>query len=354
MLSDRVTRYTQAEAPLKLARKKEKRRVAAIGIDIGGTKTLFALLGEDFEVLAEEKLRSQPEKGGLKAFDRGMAKALKELLREAERRRLKVKVVGAGVAGRIDMRRGVVLKAPNLPFLDGFELGKRLERLTGANAFVANDVHTGLYGEYRLGAARKARHVIGVWLGTGVGGAAIFDGRLYLGADGIAGDLGNYLVNLVDGPDAPRKEVLDNVASRSAIAGDAAVLAARQRAPRLRKMAGTDVKDIKSGDIADAIRLGDKAIEKLVRSRAAVLGAALSNFVDFLNPELVVLGGGLVVAMPQLIRREVGKSIAAHATQKASRSVKVVVAKLGDHAGTLGAAVFASDMFSGKPPIELR
>jgi glucokinase len=336
-------------------RKEEKRTRAAIGIDIGGTKSLFALLDEDFEVLAEEKLPSQPEKGGLRAFERGMKDALRSLLRAARRRGLVVKVVGAGCAGRINMREGIVRHAPNLEFLAGYALRARLERLTGANVFVANDVLTGLYGEHRLGAARRARHVIGVWLGTGVGGALILEGRPYLGAGGIAGDLGNYVLHTVDtDQDAPRKEVLDNVASRPAIAGDAAVLAAKQRAPRLRKLIGTDVRDIKSGDLAEAIRQGDKDVERLVRSRAAMLGAALSNLVDFLNPEMVVIGGGLVSAMPQLLRREIGKAIKAHASVRAARAVNVVVAKLGDHAGTIGAAALAVDMFSKAPPIELR
>jgi glucokinase len=147
--------------------------------------------------------------------------------------------------------------------------------------------------------------------------------------------------------------VLDNVVSRTAIAGDAAVLAAKQRAPRLNRMAGSDVKEIKSGDIADAIRSGDKAVEKLVKSRAAVLGAALSNLVDFINPDMVVLGGGLVVAMPALLKHEIAKSIKAHATQKTSRVLKVAVAKLGDHAGTIGAAVLAYDVAKGMRPIDL-
>jgi glucokinase len=334
--------------------KEGKRRKAAIGIDIGGTKSLYALLDEDFEVIAEEKLRSHPDQGGLKGFERGMKKAIGALMREASRRKLEVRVAGVGCAGRIDMRKGVVSKAPNLAFLNGHPLGERVARLTGARAFVANDVHIGLYGEHRLGVARKARNVIGVWLGTGVGGALIIDGKLHLGSSGVAGDIGNYVLHAVDAaPDAPRKETIDNIASRTALAGDAAVLAAKRRAPHLKMRAGTDVLDIKSGDIAEAIRRGDKAVERLVKSRAAVLGAALSNLVDFLNPDMVVLGGGLVVAMPGLLRREIAKSIKAHATQKAARVVKVTVSKLGDHAGTIGAAVLAWDMASGDPPIDL-
>ena len=328
---------------------------AYIGIDVGGTKSLFGLFDHRFEVLAQEKFRSHPEKGGARAFTAALESAMKKLLRVARKRGLKIKVVGVGCAGDIDMKRGTVRHSPNLAFLDGYSFRDRLERLTGAQVFVGHDVQTALYGEFRLGAAKKGRHVIGVWLGTGVGGALIIDGRLHLGASGIAGDIGNYLLHSVDvSIDAPRKDVLDNVASRPAIAGAAATLAAKHRAPSLRKFSGTDVIDIKAGDLADAIRNGDKAIEKLVRSRANLIGTALSNLVDFLNPDLIVLGGGLAEAMPVLFRSEVRKSIDAHSSPKAAKAVKVVGSKLNDHAGTVGAALLALDMFAGKEPIDLK
>ena len=173
-----------------------------------------------------------------------------------------------------------------------------------------------------------------------MGGALIVDGRLHLGASGIAGDIGNYLLHSVDvSTESPRKDVLDNVASRPAIAGEAATLAAKHRAPSLRKIAGTDVSDIKASDLAEAIRKGDKAIEKLVRSRANVIGTALSNLVDFLNPDLDRARRRPLEAMPAICRSEVRKSIDAHASPKAAKAVKVVVAKLDDHAGTVGAAL---------------
>jgi glucokinase len=327
---------------------------AAIGIDIGGTKSLYALFDERFEVLAEEKLRSHPKKGGLRAFEKAHVRAVKALLREAKRLGLKVQVVGAGVAGRVDLREGVIEFAPSLTFLDGYPLRRRLTKITGARVFVCNDVHAGLYGEFQLGAARGARHVIGVWIGTGVGGALIVDGRLHLGAVGMAGDIGNYILHPVDiGHDGRRKEVLDGVCSRTAIAGDAAALAAKRWASKLRKIAGTDVRDITSGSLAKAIRAGDKAVEDLVRSRAAILGTVISNLVDFLNPDMVVLGGGLVEAMPQLLRREIERSVKAHASARAARAVAVKTAKLQAHAGTTGAAMLARDMHTGHPPIEV-
>jgi len=334
--------------------KDKKRKRAAIGIDIGGTKSLYALFDEDFEVIAEEKLPTHPDEGGIRVFDRGMAKAVRSLMRAADRRGLRVRHVGAGVAGEIDMRRGVVRQSPNLTFLDGYAFRERLEKLTGAKVLVVNDVLAGLYGEHRLGAARGTRHAIGVFIGTGVGGALIIDGRLHLGASGIAGDIGNYLLHTVDTTqDASRKEVLDNVASRTAIAGDAAALVAKRKAPKLRANVGSDVKNIKSGDIAEAIRAGDEAVEKLVRSRIAIVGVAVSNLVDFINPDVVVLGGGLVEAMPGLIRREVEKALKVHASKRAGKAVKVVVAKLLKHAGTTGAAKLAVDFFSGERALDL-
>ena len=334
--------------------KAAKRGRAAIGIDIGGTKSLYALFDERFEVLAEEKLRSHPKKGGLRAFERGHVRAIRALLREAKRLGLKVDVVGAGIAGRVNLGEGVVDHAPSLGFLDGYPLRRRLTTLTGARTFVCNDVHCGLYGEFRRGAALGARHVIGVWIGTGVGGAVIIDGRLHLGASGMAGDIGNYILHPVDiGRDSRRKEVLDSVASRTAIAGDAAALAAKRWASKLRKIAGTDVRDITSGSLAKAIRAGDKAVEELLRSRASILGAVISNLVDFLNPDMVVLGGGLVEALPQLLRREIERSVKAHAAPRSARAVTVRTARLHDHAGTTGAAMLAYDMHTGHPPIEI-
>lgn len=334
---------------------KSAKKHAYIGIDVGGTKSLFALFNYRFEVLAQEKFRSHPEKGGAKVFTAMLESTIRKLMRVARKAGIKVKFVGVGCAGDIDMKHGAVRHSPNLGFLDGYPFRDRLEKLTGAKVFVGHDVQTALYGEYRLGAAKKGRHVIGVWLGTGVGGALIIDGRLYLGAGGVAGDLGNYLLHSVDvSIDAPRKDVLDNVASRPAIAGAAATLAAGHRAPSLRKLTGTDVTDIKAADLAKAIKKGDKAIEKLVRSRANVIGTALSNLVDFLNPDTIVLGGGLSEAMPVLFRSEVRKSIDAHASPKAAKAVRVVGSKLDQHAGTAGAAKLAIDMFSSMPPIDLK
>jgi len=329
-----------------------KKRNAYIGIDIGGTKSLFALFDEKFARIAEVKQMTHAAKGGRGAFRTMVRESVGELLQVAKRHRKVVAAIGVGCAGIVEPGSGTIRVSPNAAFLRGFSFAETLAPLTDARVCVLNDVQAGLYGELELGAARKARHVIGIFIGTGIGGALAIDGRIYTGAGGVAGDIGNYLLHAM-GPLAGslREGVLDDVASRTAIAGDAAVLAAKRWAPKLRAIAGTDVTAIKSTHLARAIEGGDKAVEKLVRSRARVVGIALSNLVDFLNPQVLVLGGGLVEAMPSLIRNEVRKGIEAHATPVAFKDLKVRVAKLGDHAVTTGAAHLAADVISGRAPM---
>jgi len=324
-----------------------------IGIDIGGSKTLFALFDDKFEVVEEIKVKTQPEKGE-KAFTDRLTENVNTLLDKAKRKDLALVGVGVGCAGLVDPAKGTMKFSPNIPFLKGYPFATRLSKLTGANVAVANDVQAGLWGEFRLGAAQGRKHVIGIFIGTGIGGALIVDGQLYLGTGGLAGNIGNYLMHPVGGGTGSEREgILDDIASRTAIAGAAATLAYKQWAPALFKDVGADVARIKSGNIAAAIEKGDKKIEELVKSRARIVGIALSNMVDFLNPDMVVLGGGLVEAMPALILKEVRAGIDENATPEARDALEVVVAKLKGHAVTTGAAKLAFDTFlsSGSKPM---
>ena len=136
---------------------------------------------------------------------------------------------------------------------------------------------------------------------------------------------------------------MDTIASRAAIAGEAAALAIKRKAPHLLDSVGTDVKKITSTALADAIEQGDADVEELVRNRAGILGIVLSNMVDFLNPEMIVLGGGLVDAMPDIITQEVAAGIKSHATREAQQGLQIVASQLKSHAVATGAAKLAVD-----------
>jgi glucokinase len=327
------------------------RRRGALGVDIGGTKSLFALFDEDYAVVEAIKLKTNPDKGR-KAFTEALTEAIEQLVEKAHEANLVLAGVGAGVAGQVDVAAGAMATCPNVPFLAGYPFCERLSALAGVEAILVNDVQAGLYAEHQLGVARGRKHVLGVFIGTGIGGALIIDGKLHTGASGHAGDIGHYLLHAI-GPltGSQREGVLDDVASRTGIAGDAATLALKQWAPHLLEHAGTDVARITSGDLARAIEAGDEALEELVRSRARTVGIALSNFVDFINPDMIVLGGGLVEAMPELELEEIRAGIERHSAPEAFAAVTLAVASLGDHAVTTGAAKLAVDMLLAAPPL---
>jgi glucokinase len=132
-----------------------------------------------------------------------------------------------------------------------------------------------------------------------------------------------------------------------AIAAEAALAVARQKAPYLAKKAGTDIRLIKSGAIAKAIRAGDRSIEELLRRKARLVGQVMANLVNILNPDIIVLGGGVVEAMPTLILKEAERAMRERSLGPLSKHVKVAAAKLGDHSIVMGAAKRAWDKFHG-------
>jgi len=312
---------------------------------VGGTKTLFVLFDKRFRAVDEIKVKTHDSRNS-EDFAGVIAESLKILAKKAKRTGLALQGIGIGCAGSLT-REGNIKESLNIPFLKGFSFRSVISKEIGTNVTLLNDVDAGLYGEHQLGAAKGRRNIIGIFVGTGIGGALIIDGKLYRGANSTAGNIGHYFVF----PAGPRNDfeadsTLNDVASGTAIAGAAATLAARKLAPHLLKLSGTDVQNVTNDILAEAIAKGDQWIEKLVRSRCHILGIILSNLVDFLNPEMIVLGGGLTKAMPAIVRAEVEAGIRAHSTSDATKNLEVVVAKLKDRAVAAGAAKFATQPYN--------
>ena len=327
-----------------------RRERAVIGIDVGGSKTLFALFDETFKVVEQIKIKT-PLDEGEKGFSKALLEGAEALARKAAKKDYTLIGVGVGCAGELDRVSGVLKCSPNIPFIKNYPIGAKITKATGVDTFVDNDVHMGLYGEHQLGAAKGLKHVIGVFFGTGIGAAVIIDGKLHLGASGCAGEIGHYLISpmgVLSGWE--RHGLLDDFVSRNAMAGEAAALAAKQWAPHLFDLAGSDAGKIRASTLAKAIRLGDKHIEDMVRGRARMAGIALSNFVDFLNPEMVVLGGGLADTMPALFLKEVGEGIRRNTVPAVRDAVRIAVSKLKDLSVAAGAAKMARDRLIAEIP----
>lgn len=312
------------------------RKKYAIGIDLGGTKMLIALLRGE-RVIARLKFRVKVDEGEKYLFDT-LIEGVKGVLKEGRILLKEIEGVGVGCPGLIT-DKGVVMTSPNIPFLEGIALAGRIHKKLGVKVYVENDVNTGLLGEHRFGAAAGFSNVVGIFMGTGIGGALILDNKLYRGATGAAGEVGHLLMDVM-GPlcGCGRRGCLEAMAGRLALASDAVALMARQQAPHLWKDTEGNFSKIKSSALAQAIQEGDHFVETLVRSSARLVGVAMANIVNLLNPNLIVLGGGLVEAMPDLIVEEAKEAMREHVMLSLVKTIEVLPAKLGDDAIIMGAA----------------
>src|SRR2546430_10131560 len=237
----------------------------ALGIDIGGTKTLCILVDRHFKVLKTEKFKTAAD--GSQQFRTDLLRTLWAFRDYGASKKFKLLGVGVGLAGSVDQKTGRIKSAPNLLCLEGFPIERQIEKALKTKAYSGNDVQLGICAEHKLGVAGGCAHVLGVFFGTGVGGAAIINGDLYAGASGMGGQVGAVLAQPVGGPKAALSHgFLDRIASKAAIAGEALVMAVKEWAPYLNKKVGTDLSKITWGMLRKAIEHGDERIEEMLRA----------------------------------------------------------------------------------------
>ncbi|HVP91396.1 MAG TPA: ROK family protein [Terriglobales bacterium] len=321
---------------------KDSAKAYWLGFDLGGTKMMAAVFGQDFKVVASLRNKTKGVEGTVEVLER-IQGTIADALREAGLEPSDLGGIGVGCPGPLDLDRGVILQAPNLSWHD-VPLKETLEKRFKCPTVIANDVDAGTYGEFRFGAGRGARCVLGVFPGTGIGGGCVYEGRIIRGRTGSCMEIGHVRVQ-AEGRlcGCGQRGCLESVASRLAISAEAAAAAYRGEAPALQRLAGTDLAEIKSGTLAKSIKAGDTAVEVIVRNAARHLGSGVANVVNLLAPDIVVLGGGLVEAMPDIVLGEARKTICGQAMKAFTRDLKIVAAELGDNATAMGAAALAAD-----------
>lgn len=314
------------------------RRPAAVGIDVGGTKTLCVLVDKHFRQLDQAKFKTASE-GGRNRFTRKLTETVRALVDGAHKRGFDVVGLGIACAGTVDPNNIEIKTSPNLLALENYPIGKYLRKLINVKMTIGNDVQIGIYAEHELGEAKGCDHVLGVFFGTGVGGAAIINKQLYAGACGFGGQVGALVAQPVGGPEAALSHgIIDRIASKSAIAGEALVMALKNWAPYLHKKVDADLSKITWGMLESAIEHGDHRIEEMLRARMRVVGIALSNVVNFMNPDMLILGGGLVSQMTKLVVGEIEAGLREYLTPEVGKVLQVKPAKLGSDAVAIGAA----------------
>ncbi|OGV62360.1 MAG: transcriptional regulator [Lentisphaerae bacterium RIFOXYB12_FULL_65_16] len=316
-----------------------------IGFDLGGTKMMATLYDAKFTPIGRARKKTRPHEGLERGMER-IVKTIHEALQEAKVDAQGLAGIGIGTPGPLDLDRGVILATPNLGWKN-VNLKGTLEKTFGCPAVVLNDVDAGVYGEFRFGAGRGARCVVGIFPGTGIGGGCVYEGKIIRGRTNSVLEIGHMQV-MPQGPlcGCGRRGCLEAVSSRLAISTAAAAAAYRGEAPTLLANVGMDLSNIGSNALAASVQGGDKAVEKIIRLAAQWYGVAAGNIVNLLGPDVIVLGGGLVAAMPKLIRDEVEKAARDRVMPSFADIYQIVVAELGDDANSLGAAAWAHTLIT--------
>ena len=311
-----------------------------LGIDLGGTKILAEVFDADWNVIGSKKRKTKVELGREECLER-LLKTGRQAVEDAGIDPDALGGVGIGCPGVLNLQTGVLVRAPNLGW-ENVPVRDLLSDTFGCPAAVANDVDAGTYGEATRGAGRDARCVMGVFPGTGVGGGLVVAGEIHTGRVWSCMEIGHIQV-VPDGPrcGCGRRGCLEAVTGRLALSAAASTAALRGQAPWLAEHVGTDPSLIRSRALAESVAHGDGAVRELIVQACETLGSFLGGMVNLLAPDVLVIGGGLAEAMPDLYIQTISESMNGKMMRALADTCAVKVAELGDHATTLGAAAWA-------------
>ncbi|MEC5128422.1 ROK family protein [Verrucomicrobiales bacterium BCK34] len=316
-----------------------------VGFDLGGTKMLAKVFNDDYQTLGKSKQKTQGAKGSEAGLSR-MESVIEEALEDAGAKPSQIAGIGVGCPGPINPETGTLVEAPNLGWRN-VPIEDTIGEAFDCRAVICNDVDAGVYAEYEEGAARESRCAVGIFPGTGIGAGAVINGKMLQGASLSCMELGHIPLFPETSGHGEDGTTLEMECSRLKIATDAARAAYRGLAPNLLSSCGTNISKITSGKLAAAIEAGDEEIEHIVRRSASLLGCGVATIVHLMAPDVIVLGGGLVEAMPHIYLDTVRQATQDRVLNTYKDSFRIVAAELEDDAGVLGAAAWARKVIEG-------
>lgn len=315
-----------------------------IGVDVGGTKVLAGVVGPTGNILGVAKRATKPNAGVEAVVDR-IARTVREAAAAAEVELSDIAGVCSGAPGPLDAQEGVIRSAPNMPGWLDVPFARLLsEALDGLPVYLENDANLGALGEQSFGAGVGFANIVGIFVGTGIGGGLVLDGRLWRGTHKTAGEIGHLIV-LADGPvcGCGNRGCLEALASRTAIERDILAGLNAGRASIVPEILARERRDrLTSSTLAEALRRGDSLVSEVMGRVQFYLGLAVASIINFIDPEIVIIGGGVTEALGEPFLEPIRPIAHQYALNKRSaRDIKIVPAMLGDNSALLGAAVHA-------------
>ncbi|MGH6960933.1 MAG: ROK family protein [Dongiaceae bacterium] len=312
-------------------------------IDLGGTKLRAVVAGLDGNIAGEIIRPSEAHQGPDRVIDR-MIETLDAATKEAGVAIPQLRAVGVASPGALDLVRGLVFEAPQLPGWDGVPLVEIMSKRLNLPVLLENDANAAALGENRFGAGRGTRFMIYHTISTGVGGGIIIDGKVYHGVSGSAAELGHMTV-WFNGPRClcGERGHLEAIASGTGLAWRAKELVDRGEAPGLARIL-REKGDLDADEIADAVRAGDEGARRLFDEAGLYLGIALANHINIFNPEMLVLGGGVLTGAGDLFFDHAERIMRQLARKEPLKYVRLERAVLGDRSGPLGMIAALGDI----------
>ncbi|MBI4661456.1 MAG: ROK family protein [Verrucomicrobia bacterium] len=311
-----------------------------VGVDLGGTKILAGVFNHHLKCAGRSKLSTKAQRGPDAVIER-VARCVRDAVDECDLDLKRIKGVGVGAPGPVDPESGKVIVGPNLSWED-VPLKKEVEKLLDVPVFVENDCNICTLGVYETELQSKPQHMVGIFIGTGIGAGLILNGKLFSGFNKTAGEIGHMILE-VGGPKCScgNRGCFEALASRQAIFRRIQTAVKDGQKTILTEMLGDDLTDMRSGDLRKALRRGDKFLERMIEEAAEYIGIGVANVINLLNPEVVVLGGGIIDALEDDMMAIIIETAKDYALSGTAKGIEILASKLADDAGIVGGAVLA-------------
>ena len=316
-----------------------------VGVDLGGTSLLAVATTSKGKILGQKKRKTRAEEGASAVLDR-IVKTIQNAVDQAGAGLNDVRAIGIGAPGPLNPQTGVILHAPNLgPTWNELPIAAHLSERLGCPVYLGNDVDMGAVGEHALGAGKGYDHLVAIFVGTGIGGGLILNGQLYRGARFTAGELG-HIVLLAGGPmcGCGKHGCAEALASRTAMERDIRAQIAGGRQSLVTELLEKEGQATMSSSILEAaLDAGDDVVCEVMAQTEHYMGLLVANVVNMLDPQVIVLGGGVVERLGDRYVEPVRETAEQYyLNQQDKEQVHIVATELGGYAGVLGAAMMAN------------
>src|SRR5256885_182529 len=310
-----------------------------IGVDVGGTKVAAGFVDRQGEILFHTRTAMNPAGSAAEGLA-AVTSAIDALLKMAPESRGTAERIGICSPGPLDPRTGVVLNPPNVPCWRDFPLAAKIQQKYGVSSRVDNDGNAAALAESLWGAGKGFRNVFYACIGTGIGSGIIFDGKIYHGRTGSAAEGGHVSIDM-SGPrcNCGKKGCIEALASGTAIARRAreAIVAEPKRGEELLARVGGDASAVRSATVAQAADAGDALAQQIISETIEYLAAWLGNTVDLLEPDVMILGGGVSMMLRPHFG-EIQKRMKNWCVNARYAEIPLVAAHYGENSGIAGGA----------------